>query len=123
MYFTTRRLCVIAYLCILFRLVLKKPATITNCALLVSLTGTIVVSVGFQYRAAATGNVGLGSADGSFEKDRIKKELGEPNSREFTYFMLGGARFVYASAVRLALIKVWLIRICLRSSSNVEFII
>ena len=48
----------------------------------------------------------MGSVDGAFEKDRIKKVAGEGNSRDFTYFMLGGARFVYASAVRLALIKV-----------------
>jgi hypothetical protein len=48
----------------------------------------------------------LGSTDGLFEKDRIVKKAGEENTREFTYFMLGGARFVYASSVRLALIKV-----------------
>jgi ubiquinol-cytochrome c reductase iron-sulfur subunit len=43
--------------------------------------------------------------DGSFEKDRIHKAPGEANQREFTYFMLGGARFIYANAVRLALVK------------------
>jgi len=48
---------------------------------------------------------GLGSADHGFEKDRIQKSAGDPTRREFTYFMLGGARFVYASAARLALIK------------------
>mmetsp|Transcript_21109 Transcript_21109/g.59015 ORF Transcript_21109/g.59015 Transcript_21109/m.59015 type:complete len:215 (-) Transcript_21109:12-656(-) len=47
----------------------------------------------------------FGSADGSFEKDRIVKAAGDTNQRDFTYFMLGGTRFVYASAVRLALIK------------------
>ena len=47
-----------------------------------------------------------GSTDGSFEGDRIPKAAGDPSRREFTYFMLGGARFIYASAVRLALIKV-----------------
>lgn len=46
-----------------------------------------------------------GSVDGAFEHDRIHKVAGEGNQREFTYFMLGGARFVYASAVRLALVK------------------
>ena len=51
-------------------------------------------------------NVGLGSTDGGFEKDKIPRAAGDSNSRDFTYFMLGGARFVYASAVRLALIKV-----------------
>jgi ubiquinol-cytochrome c reductase iron-sulfur subunit len=46
-----------------------------------------------------------GSTDGSFEADRIPKSAGDPTRREFTYFMLGGARFIYASAARLALIK------------------
>jgi ubiquinol-cytochrome c reductase iron-sulfur subunit len=58
-------------------------------------------------RSAAT-VTGLGSADGGFEKDRIQKSAGDPTRREFTYFMLGGARFIYASATRLALIKVCL---------------
>ncbi len=49
---------------------------------------------------------GMGSTDGAFEKDRIPKSAGDPTRREFTYFMLGGARFIYASAARLALIKV-----------------
>ncbi len=49
---------------------------------------------------------GMGSTDGAFEKDRIPKAAGDPTRREFTYFMLGGARFIYASAARLALIKV-----------------
>jgi len=46
-----------------------------------------------------------GSIDGAFEKDRIPKTANEGNSRDFTYFMLGGGRFIYASAARLALIK------------------
>eukprot|EP01041_Mallomonas_annulata_P005778 gene5778-11676_t len=50
-------------------------------------------------------SVGMGTSDGSFEKDRIHKAPGDPTRREFTYFMLGGARLVYASAARLALIK------------------
>ena len=49
---------------------------------------------------------GMGSADGAFDKDRIPKKAGDPTRREFTYFMLGGARFIYASSARLALIKV-----------------
>ena len=53
---------------------------------------------------ASSGKV-TGSVDGAFEKDRIHKAPGEGNQREFTYFMLGGARFIYASAVRLALVK------------------
>jgi len=46
----------------------------------------------------------LGSVDHGFEKDRINKSE-EQNTRAFTYFMLGGGRFVYASTARLALIK------------------
>lgn len=46
-----------------------------------------------------------GSIDGGFDKDRIIKESGDPNRRDFTYFMIGGARFVYASVARLAVIK------------------
>lgn len=56
--------------------------------------------------AGSYSNVGLGSADGSFEKDKIKRNANEANTRDFTYFMLGNARFVYASAARLILIKV-----------------
>lgn len=52
------------------------------------------------------GTKGMGSADGAFDKDRIPKKAGDPTRREFTYFMLGGARFIYASSARLALIKV-----------------
>ena len=47
-----------------------------------------------------------GTVDGAFEKDRIKKIPGQANSRDFTYFVLGGTRVIYASAARLALIKV-----------------
>ena len=47
-----------------------------------------------------------GSQDMAFTKDRIMKKEGEDNQRDFTYFFLGGGRFIYASAARLALIKV-----------------
>ena len=50
--------------------------------------------------------VGNGSSDGGFEKDRIIKAPGDPSRKEFTYFMLGGGRFIYASIARLGLIKV-----------------
>jgi hypothetical protein len=50
----------------------------------------------------------LGSYDKSFEKERVHKAPGDPTRREFAYFLLGGARFIYASAARLALIKVTL---------------
>ena len=48
----------------------------------------------------------FGSVDGAFEKDRIVKGPGDANNRDFTYFVLSGTRLIYASAVRLALIKV-----------------
>ena len=56
-------------------------------------------------RCAGGSVSGMGSTDGYFEHERIKKTPGDPTRREFTYFMLGGARFIYASAARLALIK------------------
>ena len=46
-----------------------------------------------------------GSQDMAFNNDRIMKKEGEANQRDFTYFLLGGGRFIYASAARLALIK------------------
>lgn len=59
-----------------------------------------------QFRFASTvPSTDLGSVDHGFEKDRVKKHLGETNTKEFTYFVLGNGRFVYASAARLALIK------------------
>ena len=61
----------------------------------------------FSTKYFSTQSYGLGSTDGGFEKDRIVKTPGEPNKREFTYFMLGAGRFIYASAARLALIKVF----------------
>lgn len=56
--------------------------------------------------AGTTGVENYGSVDKAFEKDRIVKAAGDPNRREFTYFILGGARLIYASAARLALINV-----------------
>lgn len=48
----------------------------------------------------------MGSYDNLYEKDKIKKKPGDPNKRDFTYFVLGGARFIYASAARLVALKV-----------------
>lgn len=45
----------------------------------------------------------LSNQDGYFEKDRVPR--GDPGKREFTYFMLGSARFLYASTARLILLK------------------
>jgi len=43
------------------------------------------------------------SKDGLFEANEI--EAGDTNRRAFTYLMLGSARFLYASTVRIALVK------------------
>ena len=48
----------------------------------------------------------MGSVDGYFESERIKKLPGQSNNRNFTYFLLGAGRLVYASTARLALISV-----------------
>jgi len=48
----------------------------------------------------------LGSYDTKYEDARLKKKAGDPNKRAFTYFVLGGARFLYASSVRLLAMKV-----------------
>lgn len=77
---------------------------------MVSITDIINVGLSRLSRFAsstAKSTEDFGSVDHAFEKDRIKKAAGDPSRREFTYFMLGGARFIYASAARLALIKVW----------------
>jgi len=49
----------------------------------------------------------VGSVDKSFKKDRhtIASKIEGSDSREFTYLLLGGSRFIYASAVRLGLIQ------------------
>jgi hypothetical protein len=48
----------------------------------------------------------MGSVDNLYEKDKLHKKPGDPNKRDFTYFVLGGARFIYASAARLVALKV-----------------
>jgi ubiquinol-cytochrome c reductase iron-sulfur subunit len=46
----------------------------------------------------------LGSVDDGFFADRVDK-VAEPERRAFTYFMLSGVRFAYASAARLLVVK------------------
>ncbi|CCI50725.1 hypothetical protein ABG067_006653 [Albugo candida] len=45
----------------------------------------------------------MSTPDHYFETDRISS--GDPTRRAFTYFVLGGARIMYATAARLAVIK------------------
>jgi ubiquinol-cytochrome c reductase iron-sulfur subunit len=49
-------------------------------------------------------NMELGSNDKGFVKDRAFASKGG-DGREFTYMLLGGTRFVYASAIRLGVIQ------------------
>lgn len=63
--------------------------------------------------AIAGGKTGSGGAemdysspDHGFEDYRIERKPGDPTRREFTYFMLGGGRLIYASVARLAAIRV-----------------
>ena len=66
----------------------------------------IVWCTGVFSKRFSTAAKSFGSVDGAYEKDRIVKGPGVGNSRDFTYFVLSGTRLIYASAVRLALIKV-----------------
>lgn len=50
-------------------------------------------------------NLSYGSTDGYFEKVKIEKSSSGDHTRDFTYFMLGGGRLIYASAARIALVK------------------
>ena len=52
------------------------------------------------------------------EKNHERFPVGDPNKRAFTYFVLTGARFMYASAMRLVVLKFllsWAVRFCWRS--------
>ncbi|GMH65161.1 hypothetical protein TrRE_jg12587, partial [Triparma retinervis] len=57
---------------------------------------------GSPFRSFSSTNIG--SVDHGFTSDRIDKAA-DPEKRAFTYFMLGGARFMYASTARVLLIK------------------
>mgnify|MGYP003386953763 CR=1 FL=1 len=46
------------------------------------------------------------SIDTGFHDYKIDRKAGDPTRREFTYFMLGGGRLLYASVARLAVIRV-----------------
>ena len=46
----------------------------------------------------------LGSVDHGYESDRVDK-VAEPDRRAFTYLLLSGARFAYASTARVLLIR------------------
>ena len=48
----------------------------------------------------------MGSVDGLFESAKLEKNAGDGNRRDFTYFMLGGGRLVWATTARIALLSV-----------------
>jgi hypothetical protein len=83
----------------------------TRAAGLVRTTQRAVFAMPKMAAPSSRGLSNFASTDGGFEKDRISKGPGESNTRDFTYFMLGGTRFIYASTARLALIKVSFISI------------
>lgn len=60
-------------------------------------------------RSFSSSTSNFNSTDGYFETERIKKAPGSPNNRNFTYFLLGAGRVVYASTARLALISVFVL--------------
>lgn len=45
------------------------------------------------------------SPDTGFDDYKLKRAPGDPTRREFTYFMLGGGRMLYASVARLTVIR------------------
>lgn len=47
----------------------------------------------------------MGSVDGLFESEKLHKNPGDGNRRDFTYFMLGGGRLVWATTARIALLS------------------
>lgn len=47
----------------------------------------------------------LGSYDNGMEIERVSHKPGDADKRNFTYLMAGGARLLYASAVRLAVLR------------------
>mmetsp|Transcript_26957 Transcript_26957/g.59266 ORF Transcript_26957/g.59266 Transcript_26957/m.59266 type:complete len:213 (+) Transcript_26957:54-692(+) len=57
----------------------------------------------FRPAVRSFSNSNFNSTDGYFESERIKKLPGQSNNRNFTYFLLGAGRLVYASTARLAL--------------------
>lgn len=60
----------------------------------------------FSTSHTAKTNENFDSPDHGFEEYRIKRAPGDPTRREFTYFMLGGGRILYASVARLAVVRV-----------------
>lgn len=68
-----------------------------------------------MFSTKAAERADYGSPDTGFSDYKIDRKPGDPTRREFTYFMLGGGRLLYASVARLAVIRVctWCIIICM----------
>ncbi|CAN0100346.1 unnamed protein product, partial [Ectocarpus sp. 13 AM-2016] len=78
-----------------------RPALASRSLSAVTTTSSEVAPASYIGRAGEIDD--LTNQDGYFEKDRVVK--GDPGKREFTYFMLGASRFLYASSARLILLK------------------
>ncbi|CAM9966100.1 unnamed protein product [Ectocarpus sp. 6 AP-2014] len=78
-----------------------RPALASRSLSAVTTTSSEVAPASYIGRAGEIDD--LTNQDGYFEKDRVAK--GDPGKREFTYFMLGASRFLYASSARLILLK------------------
>ena len=64
-----------------------------------------VKTAGLATLPGGTSGPDYSSPDHGFEEYKIKREAGDPTRREFTYFMLGGGRMLYASVARLTVIR------------------
>lgn len=61
-----------------------------------------------QMSAAAPVTDHMGSYDGYYDKKEhraVKAGVGDPSKRAFTYFVMGGTRFLFISAARLLVLK------------------
>jgi len=85
------------------------------CVIITYLTFVLVFGYYFYYLVASEGSIlrnfastpelhELGSVDHGFTNDRIDK-VAEPERRAFTYLLLSGVRFAYASTARIAVVK------------------
>lgn len=70
-----------------------------------SVPAFLAVRAGSSSAAVRPGLGKFDSPDNNFEEERLPAGSGT-DKRAFTYFVLGGARFLYASAARLAVINV-----------------
>ena len=56
------------------------------------------------------------------EHVHAKHAIGDPSKRAFTYFVLTGGRFIYASALRVAVLK-FILSMTVRSSPSILYML